>query len=49
MDMPDRYVDLLKQGFMKIGRKPPRRPKKPKPIVTCDKCRDWHRQGKHTK
>jgi hypothetical protein len=45
MTMTDRYVDLLKQGFMR-GRKV-KRVAKPKPIVTCDKCRDWHRQGEH--
>lgn len=44
---PDRYLDLLKQGFMK-----PRKARKPKaeqPIVACKKCQDWHRKGKHTK
>lgn len=43
----DRYLDLLKQGFMK-----PKKASKPKkaerPIVACDACHDWHRQGKHT-
>ena len=45
----DRYVDLLKQGFMRRGLNPPKPKKPPRPIVACDRCQDWHRQGKHTK
>jgi hypothetical protein len=44
----DRYVDLLKQGFMKPLRA--RRLAKPKPapvIVACERCCDWHPKGKH--
>jgi hypothetical protein len=48
MKMTDRYVDLCKQGFMKMGRKEPRKVKHIE-IVSCDKCRDWHEKGKHTK
>lgn len=47
-----RYLDLLKQGFMK-----PMKPAKVRrtaaptvrrPVVACDGCRNWHTQGKHT-
>jgi len=44
--MADRYLDLLKQGFMKPS-KAPRRLKAERAIVSCMKCRDWHREGKH--
>ena len=47
--MVDRNLDILKQGFMKQGRKKSKRPRKDAPIVSCDKCMDWHRKGKHTK
>lgn len=40
--------DLAKQGFMR-GRKAPKPKKAEPPIVACDECRDWHRQGKHSK
>ncbi len=46
--MQDRYLDLLKQGFMKplkVRRSQPT----PKPIVSCIGCMDWHREGKHIK
>jgi hypothetical protein len=46
--MTDRYLDLLKQGFMKPA-KPTRKPRVDRPIVACDKCRDWHRKGQHTR
>jgi hypothetical protein len=44
MIVPDRNIDILKQGFMKR-----RRPRKQKRIVivACDKCHDWHERGKH--
>lgn len=45
----DRYIDLLKQGFMKRGCTKPKKEKKLQPIVACEKCKDWHRKGKHTK
>jgi hypothetical protein len=44
--MDDRYLDLLKQGFMKPPRKV--RVKVPVPIVACDDCLNWHAKGKHT-
>jgi hypothetical protein len=47
----DRYLDLLKQGFMRSAFKSPCKPKQqPKqlPMVACNGCRNWHRQGKHT-
>ena len=40
--------DLAKQGFMR-GRKASRAKKPALPVVACDECRDWHRQGKHSK
>lgn len=48
--MTDRYVDLLKQGFIKRAFTPPtpKRPKVERPIVACNRCGDWHREGKHT-
>jgi hypothetical protein len=42
-----RYVDLLKQGFMKPRKTP--KVKKERPVVACDRCQNWHRKGKHTK
>jgi hypothetical protein len=45
--MDDRYLDLLKQGFMKPRRK--RAPRPPPEIVACDRCLDWHPKGKHRK
>ena len=44
--MTDRYIDLLRQGFMR-----PRKAKRaaePAPIVACERCRNWHTKGKHT-
>ncbi len=43
----ERYVDLLKQGFMK-GRKA-KKVKAKKPTVSCQLCQDWHEQGRHSK
>jgi len=40
----DRYVDLLKQGFMK----PRKAAKTPVEIVSCTGCQNWHAKGKHT-
>ena len=51
MDMDtltQRFSDLQKQGFMKLGRKNVRKAKVAKPIVACDECHDWHVKGKHT-
>ena len=45
--MADRYVDLLKQGFMRDRKV--KRKAKPRPIITCEKCQDWHRQGEHSR
>lgn len=42
-----RLCDLMKQGFMK-PRKARKPPKSERPIITCDDCLNWHRQGKHT-
>lgn len=45
----DRYLDLLKQGFMRPrSTRIRQQPKQPAPIVACDDCRNWHRKGKHT-
>jgi len=44
-----RFADLQKQGFMKLGRKGNRKPKAIRPIIACDECHDWHREGEHTK
>ena len=46
--MVDRYVDLLRQGFMKQGRKTKKSKSTiVKPVVACAVCRDWHVKGKH--
>jgi hypothetical protein len=42
-----RYLDIMKQGFMKPLPKP-RPVKTPPPIIACNDCLNWHRQGKHT-
>jgi hypothetical protein len=44
--MTDRLLDLMRQGFMKSRRT--RTPAKERPIVACDDCLNWHRQGSHT-
>ena len=44
----ERFADLQKQGFMK-PRKEARKPKVEKPTVACERCMDWHREGKHTR
>jgi hypothetical protein len=41
----DRYLDLLKQGFMEPHRE--RKVKAERPMVVCDRCKNWHREGKH--
>lgn len=53
------FTDVAKQGFMKIGKeiekwekKQEREKKKAeklaaRPIVNCEKCKSWHRKGKH--
>lgn len=43
----DRFNDLQRQGFMKLGRKV-KAAKPLLPIVACDACLNWHRKGKHT-
>lgn len=45
--MIDRFNDLNRQGFMK-PLKAARKPKELPPMVACDACMNWHRQGKHT-
>lgn len=42
----DRYVDLMRQGFMKPLRQP--EAKTALPTVACTHCKDWHRKSKHT-
>lgn len=42
-----RYVDLMRQGFMKPLPKP-RAKKAPPPIVACRGCENWHRKGSHS-
>lgn len=45
----ERLADLMRQGFMKQRPvKAPKPPKPERPIVACDDCLNWHRQGKHT-
>lgn len=46
MNGVDRFNDLQRQGFMK-ARKPKPAPIE-RPIVACDECLNWHKQGKHT-
>jgi hypothetical protein len=41
-----RYIDLLKQGFMRPLKTKQR--KEPPPVVACDDCLNWHRKGQHT-
>jgi hypothetical protein len=41
-----RYVDLMRQGFMK-GPKRQAKPKAFVPHVACERCQDWHAPGKH--
>lgn len=42
-----RLADLMRQGFMKPLKQ--RKGKKvEKPIVACEDCMNWHREGKHT-
>lgn len=44
--MPDRYLDLLKQGIWKPRREKPKK-KAVVPIVACYDCGDWHPKGRH--
>jgi len=41
-------ADLHRQGFMRPMPQP-RNKKEPHPWVACERCQDWHRQGKHTR
>lgn len=41
----NRLADLMRQGFMKPRKV--RKAKEKKPIVACDRCQDWHEEGKH--
>lgn len=41
-----RWEDLQKQGFMKPRKQ--KAPKKERPIVACEDCLNWHREGQHT-
>jgi len=43
-----RFNDLQKQGFMKLGRNTPKSKVQPKAIISCNACKDWHREGQHT-
>lgn len=46
--MSERLADIMRQGFMK-QRAPKKRAMEPeRPIVACEDCLNWHRQGKHT-
>jgi hypothetical protein len=45
--MTDRYLDLLKQGFMKPS-KPAKQKKAPPIMVSCEGCNNWHYENKHT-
>ncbi len=41
-----RYLDIMKQGFMKPLSKP-RKVKTPLPMVACAGCLNWHRKNAH--
>lgn len=43
----DRLSDIMRQGFMR-GLKPARAKAIEKPVVACQECLNWHREGKHT-
>lgn len=44
-----RLADLQRQGFMRAYRKTRvTRQEKPVVIVSCERCKDWHRKGQHT-
>jgi hypothetical protein len=43
------FKDLKKQGFMRMANATSQRPKKVKKIIACDRCHDWHWEGKHVK
>lgn len=47
----DSFNDLNRQGFMRNVYKKPRKPRVPKterPMVACNGCLNWHREGQHT-
>jgi len=48
-DPLNRFTDLNRQGFMRAVYAPAKKPKVEKPIVACDKCKNWHRKGQHIK
>ncbi len=49
MSGAERFADLHRQGFMRpLPARPAKRAAKERPIVTCDDCLNWHREGKHT-
>lgn len=41
-----RFADLQRQGFMRT-RRAKKEPVKQAPIVACQRCQDWHPEGKH--
>jgi hypothetical protein len=42
----DRYADLMRQGFMKPAPRG-RKAREKRPIVACERCQDWHEEGRH--
>lgn len=42
----DRFLDIQRQGFIKSWAS--KIPKALGPIVACQDCLNWHREGKHT-
>lgn len=49
-DSYSRFLDLQKQGFMRMVNNLPK-PKKiktPLVMVACNACKDWHYKNKHT-
>jgi hypothetical protein len=45
-DPTARFNDLQKQGFMRGSKDT--KPKAERPVIACNDCRNWHREGKHT-
>lgn len=43
----ERLCDIMRQGFMK-RRTPAKAKSHDKPVIACNGCLNWHRQGKHT-
>lgn len=41
-----RLADLMRQGFMKPGKKGRKKKAEPE-MVGCDLCQNWHREGQH--